>query len=61
MHDDVIVIGAGLAGMMAADTARAEGARVLLLNRGGIGLGPIPRCQTGSLPVPATPMNWMPI
>jgi succinate dehydrogenase/fumarate reductase flavoprotein subunit len=39
MHDDVIVIGAGLAGMMAADTARAEGARVLLLNRGGIGLG----------------------
>jgi len=39
MPYDVIIIGAGLAGMMAAHTAQAEGARVLLLNRGGIGLG----------------------
>jgi fumarate reductase (CoM/CoB) subunit A len=39
MPHDVIVIGAGLAGMMAAYNAQAEGARVLLLDRGGIGLG----------------------
>jgi len=34
MHYDVIVIGAGLAGLMAAKAARSEGARVLVLARG---------------------------
>ncbi len=39
MNYDVIIIGAGLAGMVAAETARAEGAKVLLVTRGGIGIG----------------------
>jgi succinate dehydrogenase/fumarate reductase flavoprotein subunit len=39
MNHDVIIIGAGLAGMVAAATARAEGADVLLVTRGGIGIG----------------------
>jgi len=34
MNYDVIVIGAGLAGLMAAEAAQSEGARVLLLARG---------------------------
>ncbi len=36
---DVIIIGAGLAGMIAACAAEAEGARVLLLDRSALGLG----------------------
>lgn len=36
---DVIIIGAGLAGMTAAYSAHGEGARVLLLDRGAIGTG----------------------
>jgi succinate dehydrogenase/fumarate reductase flavoprotein subunit len=39
MTNTVIVIGAGLAGMVAAVTAREKGARVLLMDRGGIGTG----------------------
>ncbi len=39
MHYDVIVIGAGLAGLIAAESAREEGAKVLLLARG---LGSLP-------------------
>ncbi len=39
MAHTVIVIGAGLAGMVAAYTAQEEGARVLLMDRGGIGTG----------------------
>jgi len=35
----VIIIGAGLAGMIAACAAEAEGARVLLLDRSALGLG----------------------
>jgi aspartate oxidase len=36
---EVIIIGAGLAGMIAACAAEAEGARVLLLDRSSLGLG----------------------
>jgi L-aspartate oxidase len=36
---DVLIIGAGLAGMIAACAAEAEGARVLLLDRSSLGLG----------------------
>ena len=36
---EVIIIGAGLAGMIAACAAEAEGARVLLLDRSALGLG----------------------
>jgi L-aspartate oxidase len=36
---DVIIIGAGLAGMIAACAAEAEGARVLLLDRSALGMG----------------------
>ena len=39
MRQDVIVIGAGLAGMVAAYAAQAEGAQVILIDRGSIGLG----------------------
>jgi fumarate reductase (CoM/CoB) subunit A len=39
MEIDVIVIGAGLAGMMAAQAAQAEGAKVLLIDKGSIGRG----------------------
>ena len=39
MRQDVIVIGAGLAGMVAAYAAQAEGAEVILIDRGLIGLG----------------------
>ena len=39
MKMDVIVIGAGLAGMMAAYAAQAEGAKVLLIDKGSIGRG----------------------
>ena len=38
-NTDVIIIGAGLAGMIAACAAEAEGARVLLLDRSALGLG----------------------
>ena len=36
---EVIIIGAGLAGMIAAWAAEAEGARVLLLDRSALGMG----------------------
>ncbi|MBI5586290.1 MAG: FAD-dependent oxidoreductase, partial [Deltaproteobacteria bacterium] len=36
---DVLIIGAGLAGMMAAWAAQREGARVLLLDRSSLGMG----------------------
>ena len=36
---EVIIIGAGLAGMIAACAAEAEGARVLILDRSALGLG----------------------
>jgi succinate dehydrogenase/fumarate reductase flavoprotein subunit len=36
---EVIVVGAGLAGMIAACAAEAEGARVLLLDRNALGMG----------------------
>ena len=39
MQKDVIVVGAGLAGMVAACAAHAEGAEVILIDRGSIGLG----------------------
>ena len=39
MHYDVIIIGAGLAGMVAAHAAQAEGVSVLLVDRSGIGIG----------------------
>lgn len=39
MQKGVIVIGAGLAGMVAASAAQAEGAEVILIDRGSIGLG----------------------
>ncbi len=39
MRQDVIVIGAGLAGIVAAYAAQAEGAQVILIDRGSIGLG----------------------
>jgi len=39
MDHEVIVIGAGLAGMVASLAAHAEGARVLLVDRGPIGIG----------------------
>ena len=44
MHYDVIVIGAGLAGLTAAEAAREEGARVLLLARG---MGSLPLVSGG--------------
>ncbi len=39
MHYDVLIIGAGLAGICAAAAASAEGARVGIIDKGGIGLG----------------------
>jgi len=39
MQKNVIVIGAGLAGMVAASTAQAEGAEVILIDRSSIGIG----------------------
>jgi len=39
MKTDVIVIGAGLAGMMAAYAAQEEGAEVILIDRGSVGIG----------------------
>lgn len=39
MQNQVIVIGAGLAGMVAAHVAQAEGASVVLIDRSAIGLG----------------------
>ncbi len=39
MQYDVIVVGAGLAGMVAALSAAEEGASVLLIDKGAIGLG----------------------
>ena len=39
MRHDVIVVGAGLAGMVAALSAAEEGASVLLIDKGAIGLG----------------------
>ena len=39
MNYDVIIIGAGLSGMIAAHAAREEGASVLLVDRSGIGIG----------------------
>ena len=39
MQRDVIIVGAGLAGIMAAFSAQAEGAEVLLIDRGSIGTG----------------------
>jgi succinate dehydrogenase/fumarate reductase flavoprotein subunit len=39
MEEKVIIIGAGLAGLMAAYAAQAEGAEVLLIDKGPIGLG----------------------
>ena len=39
MKTDVIVVGAGLAGIMAAYGAESEGARVVLIDRGSIGIG----------------------
>ncbi|MCB2227361.1 MAG: FAD-binding protein [Desulfarculaceae bacterium] len=38
-HSDVAIIGAGLAGILAAATAAEAGASVLLIDRGGVGLG----------------------
>ena len=39
LQPNVIIIGAGLAGMIAAVAAEAEGARVLLLDRSALGMG----------------------
>lgn len=39
MEKRVIIIGAGLAGLMAASAAQAEGAEVLLVDKGPVGLG----------------------
>jgi succinate dehydrogenase/fumarate reductase flavoprotein subunit len=39
MEKNVIVVGAGLAGMVAAYMAQKEGAKVLIIDRGSIGLG----------------------
>ena len=39
MDYDVIVVGAGLAGMVAGYTAHEKGARVLIIDRGAIGTG----------------------
>lgn len=39
MEKTVVVVGAGLAGMMAAHAAQGEGARVILIDRGTIGTG----------------------
>lgn len=44
MHYDVIVIGAGLTGLMAAEAAQDEGARVLLLAKG---MGSLPLVSGG--------------
>lgn len=39
MKTEVIIIGAGLAGMVAAYAAQAEGAQVLLIDKGPVGIG----------------------
>ena len=39
MHKNIVIVGAGLAGMVAAYTAQQEGAEVVLIDRGAIGLG----------------------
>ncbi len=54
MSDKVIVIGAGLAGMIAAYTAQAEGAKVLLIDRSGIGVGTNSAMSNGRFSGPTT-------
>ncbi|MBI5603551.1 MAG: FAD-binding protein [Deltaproteobacteria bacterium] len=54
MNADVIVIGAGLAGMMAAYAARAEGAEVLLIDKGSVGRGTNSAMANGVFAAPTT-------
>src|SRR4030043_87087 len=60
MFYDVIVIGAGLAGLMAAEAAQIKGARVLVLARG---LGSLPLtsgCIDGLGYFPTSNENFLP-
>lgn len=55
MQMDVIVVGAGLAGMRAALAAEEAGARVVLLDRGPIGTGTNSALSNGAFAGPASP------
>lgn len=55
MRADVIVVGAGLAGMMAALAAEAAGADVVLVDRGPIGMGTNSALSNGAFSGPITP------
>ena len=52
MERRVIVIGAGLAGLMAAYAAQAEGVEVLLIDRGPVGLGTNTALANGAFACP---------
>lgn len=54
VKDRVVVIGAGLAGMLAAAAAAERGAAVTLLDRGGIGLGSNSAMANGVLAGPTS-------
>jgi L-aspartate oxidase len=55
MQADVIVIGAGLAGMTAALTAEQNGAEVILVDRGPIGTGTNSALSNGVFSGPVSP------
>jgi succinate dehydrogenase/fumarate reductase flavoprotein subunit len=55
MHADVIVVGAGLAGMRAALAAEEAGARVVLVDRGPIGIGNNSALSNGAFSGPVSP------
>jgi succinate dehydrogenase/fumarate reductase flavoprotein subunit len=54
MQADVMVIGAGLAGMMAAQAAQAEGAEVLVIDKGSIGRGTNSALSNGVFAAPTS-------
>src|SRR5512135_101269 len=58
MVADVIVIGAGLAGMMAAYAAQAEGAQVLLIDKGSIGRGTNTALANGVFAAPTSDYDF---
>jgi anaerobic glycerol-3-phosphate dehydrogenase len=60
MFYDVIVIGAGLAGLMAAEAAQSQGARVLILAKGMGSLPLMTGCIDGLGYFPSTSLTPLP-
>jgi len=57
MKNNVIIVGAGLAGMVAAMSAHDEGASVILIDRGSIGLGTNSALAGGQFTGPTFPSS----